>query len=148
MLSKRCFFKCWAIILGIMCSGGCGKSGGGRERNPTEERLYIIGKAYIQSCYRLGQAPKDFEEIKPSLEGTIPEDLLVSPNDKEKFVILWGVDYSKILPGPKDPFTVGGYEKHGVNGKRYVLFFPLGIRKMDEEAFQEAIFPKGHKAPI
>jgi hypothetical protein len=148
MLAKRGFLKWCALLCFILCCLGCGKKSGGRERNPTEERLYIIGKAYIQSCYRLERAPKDFEEIKPSIEKEIPEDLLVSPNDKEKFVILWDNDFTKIFPGSKDPFTVGAYEKNGVNGIRYVLLFPLGIRKMDEEAFQNATFPKGHKAPL
>ena len=46
-----------------------------------------------------------------------------------------------------DPFTVGGYEKHGVDAMRYVLRFPLSIQKMSEEEFQKANFPPGHKRP-
>ena len=96
--SWRMWFFWLAITLAL---AGC--SGREKQRNPTEERLYKIGKAYMQANHRLGRGPKDFEEIKPDLEGGITEDMLRSPNDGENFVILWGVDHAKLLPATNDP---------------------------------------------
>jgi hypothetical protein len=146
MMVKNAFHKGLVVLLGIVVLSGCGK-GKSNQRNPTEDRLYKIGKAYIQACYRLERAPENFGDIKSSIEGDVPDDLLVSPNDGENFVILWGVNFAELSPSAKDPFTVGGYEKKGVDGTRYVLRFPLSTVKMTDEAFQAAIFPPGYNAP-
>ncbi len=130
----------------VLAVAGCGR-GTPKERNVTEERLYRIGKAYLQTCYRLGEAPANFEDIKDSIEGDIPDDLLVSPRDGENFVIFWGVDFSKLRPARENPFTVAGYEKHGIDGTRYVLRFPIGVVPMTDEELHQAIFPPGYKAP-
>ena len=146
MMANLGLKKWLALALGVLCLGGCGK-GGGKTRNPTEERLYKIGKAYRDTCFRLETAPKSFDEIKPSLEGDIPEDLLVSPNDGQAFVIIWGVNVNNLVPSRNNPFTVIGYERIGVDGTRYVLRAPLGIVKMTDEEFEKANFPPGHRAP-
>jgi hypothetical protein len=138
--------KHWLIlIVGALVLTGCGRRVS--TRNAAEDRLYRIGKAYIQSCYRLERGPENFNEIRPNIEGEVPDDLLVSPSDGENFVILWGIDFSQLPSPAKDPFIVGGYEKKGVGGWRYVLRFPLQTSKMTDEAFRAANFPPGHKAP-
>jgi hypothetical protein len=132
------------ILLGLVGCGGGRKQG---ELNPTEQRLWTIGKAYVEACNGLGRAPTNFAEIKPYVEGEVSDDLLRSPNDGEPFVILWGVDYNR-LPYRKDnPFTVGGYEKNGVHGTRYVLRFPMGVVSMTDDDLRKAIFPPGHSPP-
>jgi hypothetical protein len=139
--------KTWFFLfVAILSAAGCGNKRG-HERNPTEDRLYKIGKAYLQTCFRLGRAPESFDEIKPDIRGDIPEDLLISPNDGEKFVILWGVDVTELSPTKEDQLTVTGYEKNGVDGTRYVLRFPISIAKMTDEELQKAGFPPGFKAP-
>jgi hypothetical protein len=71
--------KCFVLVVGIVGLAGCGQ-GGGRERNPTEERLYKIGKAYVRSCHDNGLGPAAFGDIKSSIEGDFLDDLLISPN--------------------------------------------------------------------
>src|SRR4051812_3531509 len=116
-MSPRCLS--WvALLFAFLGMAGCQKAIPGR--NPTQERLYKIGKAYIQTCYQLERGPESFAEIQPNIEGAESENMLVSPNDGEPFVILWGVDFARLPPGASDPFTVGGYEKKGVDGIRYV----------------------------
>jgi hypothetical protein len=117
------------------------------QRTPTEDRLYRIGKAYAQASHRLERAPKNFEEIRPNLEGPVSDDLLRSANDGEPFVIHWGVDFVRLPPGGKDPFTIAAYEKHGANGSRYVLRFPLSVVLLTDEEFKKAVFPPGHEPP-
>jgi hypothetical protein len=113
----------------------------------TEERLYTIGKAYIQASAQLNRGPKTISEIKSFLPADAPGDLLRSPNDGEEFVILWGVDFNKLPPVDADPFYIGAYEKTGKSGKRYVLRFPIGVVSMTDEEFKAAKFPPGHKPP-
>jgi hypothetical protein len=125
---------------------GCAGKAANQQRDPTEERLYIIGKAYGQANQRLGRPPKTFEELKPNLEPDAPADLLRSPRDGEPFVILWGLPYSHIAPG-RDPFTVAAYEKNGVSGVRHVLRFPLQVLEMTDDQLSKAAFPPGHRPP-
>lgn len=112
----------------------------------AEDRLYTIGKAYIQASSQLNRGPKSYEEIQSFVPGNASQDLLNSPNDGEPFVILWGVDFNKLPPG-KDPFYVGAYEKTGSGGKRVVLRFPIGVVSMTEAEFRAAVFPPGHQPP-
>jgi hypothetical protein len=114
---------------------------------PIEERLLKIGNAYRNAVRRLGHAPKDFQELKPSLEGDATEDLLRSPNDGETLVVIWGVDYDRLPPRPDNPYVVAAYEKKGLGGKRYVLRFPLGVKAMTDEQWKKAVFPPGYTPP-
>jgi hypothetical protein len=135
------------LLLGTLALAGCS---GGRIDNPltpTEERLYRIGKAYIQACHRLGRAPREAGEIRPCVEGDVPDDWLRSPGDGAEFVILWGVDYARLPPARDDPLTVGAYEKAGTAGRRHVLRFPLGVALLTDEELRKAVFPPGHKPP-
>jgi hypothetical protein len=125
---------------------GCSHKAVDQPQSPTEERLYIFGKAYLQASAQLGRGPKNVAEIKNYLPGNAPSDLLRSPNDGEEFVILWGVDFNKLPPG-QDPFYVGAYEKNGVGGKRYVLRFPIGVVSMTDAELKAAVFPPGRSPP-
>jgi hypothetical protein len=136
----------WIVLIAIGLTG-C-KGGRATSRNPTEERLYKIGKAYNDTCFRLQRPPENLEDIKPDIPGGFSDEVLISPNDGEKFVILWGVDFPTLPPASRqEPFTVAGYESKGVNGTRYVLRFPLSIAKLNDEDFHKAVFPPGHRPP-
>jgi hypothetical protein len=135
------------LLVGIMGLAGCGQ-GGGRERNPTEERLYKIGIAYVKSCHALGRGPASFGEIKDKFEGDVPEDGLVSPNDGKPLVVLWGVDVTQLRFSRENPFYVLAYEKTGVDSVRYVLRYPITLVRMTDEELQRAAFPPGYKPPF
>ena len=141
------FWRRFGFFTAILLVAGCSKQGVDKQRNPTEENLYKIGRAYIQACYRLQRGPRNLEEIKSDMEGGFSADVLRSPGDGAEFVILWGVDFAKLPPGANDPFTVGGYEKNGTDGQRYVLRFPIQVIHMSDDAFKAAVFPPGHKPP-
>jgi hypothetical protein len=136
-----------ALVLGLamLALAGCARDES-RPYAAAEERLLKIGKAYLKAAYD-GHTPKNFEGIKPYLEGDATEDYLRSPGDGEPFVIMWGIDYHTLPPGKGDPFTVAAYEKKGVNGKRYVLRFPLRVESMTDEQLRKAVFPPGHAPP-
>jgi hypothetical protein len=139
---------CFAFLVGVFGLPGCGPTRAVPQRTTTEERLYQIGTAYVQACYRLGRPPKDVEEIKPNLPGEFSDDLLRSSNDGEPLVIIWGTDPNAETSVMGDPYTVCAYEKRGVNGQRYVLRFPLEVVLLNEEAFRKSVFPRGHKPPL
>ncbi len=80
------------------------------------------------------------------VDSNLPADVLRSPIDGEPFVVHWYVDYLH-LPPNDDPFTVAAYEKNGVHGRRYVLFFPWRIERLSEEEFAKTTFPPGYSRP-
>jgi hypothetical protein len=57
------------------------------------------------------------------------------------------VDFDKLPTRPDNPYVVGVYEKKGVDGKRYVLRFPLGVKVMTDEQWKKAVFPPGYPPP-
>jgi len=144
----------WVVIGRALVAGlamgivvGCSGKPVDQPQSPTEDRLYTFGKAYIQASSQLGRGARNLAEIKTYLPANAPDDLLRSPNDGENFVILWGVDFNKLPPGP-DPFYVGAYEKTGKGGRRYVLRFPIGVVSMTDSELKAAVFPPGHKPPL
>jgi hypothetical protein len=128
------------VALALGCSGGPVD----HPRDPAQERLARIGRAYLAACKRLDRAPKDISELKPELKDE-PDDVLRSPTDRSEFVITWGVDFRKLQPRPGDPFTVVAYEQTGADGERYVLRIPFSVVLMTNDEFAKASFPPGHR---
>ncbi len=138
---------CALFLLFAILSGCSKKKTGSHDKNPAEDRLLRLGKAYIQASFRLERAPKDFAEIKQDIQGDVPDDFLRSPGDGEEFVIMWGVAFHTMAPTSGDLLTVGGYEKRGAGGSRYVLRFPLKVSKMTDAELKLANFPPGFGPP-
>jgi hypothetical protein len=138
---------CLALLGPFLALTGCTARKVDYPLEPAEDRLYKLGKAYLQAGYRLGRPPQGAEDLKPNLEGDTPEGVLRSPRDGEPFIVLWGIDYNALAPQPRDPFTVAAYEKTGVDGKRYVLRFPLAVALLSDEDLRKAVFPPGHGPP-
>jgi hypothetical protein len=102
--------------------------------------------AYIDATEKLGHPPKNVEELKPYLkEFGNPEELLISPNDGEPYVVVWGVDTSR--GGPTEyqgMWQIIAYEKKGTGGKRAVTDVrgrPLTVPEAD---FQQLKFVGRH----
>ena len=146
MAARTAIGKAMAVGLAIGLAIGCSGKPTDKRLSETEDRLYTLGKAYIQASSDLKRGPKEFSEIKSYLPANAPNDLLRSPNDGEDFVILWGVDFNK-LPVGADPYYVGAYEKNGKNGKRFVLRFPIGVLSMTDAELKSAGFPPGYQPP-
>jgi hypothetical protein len=124
----------------LLC--GCGpstvvKTG---DVNPSDTNLATIGRLYAQAEQKLGRPPRTADELKPFLPaGGELAPLLVSPNDNQPYVIVWG---AKLISTP-DQSVILAYERTGANGYRRVLT-PAGTQMLTAEAFAKSTFPPGH----
>lgn len=137
-----------ALLLVSPFAGGCGGGKPAAKDAPAAyENLRKISSAYLQATNGLNRPPRSLDEIMTFLgkDGN-PEEILRSPEDGEPYVILWGVDYRTVQPGPGG-FPVLAYEQRGKGGKRYVLQV-RNVSQLSDEEFKRAPFPPGHKPPF
>jgi hypothetical protein len=89
--------------------------------SPAEHNLKHIAMAYGDAHGQLGRGPKSAEELKKFLAvfGN-PDELLVSPNDGQPFVIIWGVNPAGGPTEYKQMFPILAYERQGKGGYRAV----------------------------
>ena len=131
------FLTVAAVMAATTGCSGCGRSGlHVVPLSASEQNLSHIVMAYIDANEKLGRPPKNAEELKPYLkEFGNPEELLVSPNDGEPYVVIWGVDPSR--GGPTEyqgMWQIIAYEKKGTGGKRAVTDIrgrPLTVPEAD-----------------
>ena len=131
------------ILLAVLCAiSGC-NSGDGVEAPISQQNIRHIGDAYAEMA-REGKPPTNLDELKPYLKkrGDDIDKMLISENDGEPFVIIYGVD-PKAYVGKQIPVTV--YEKSGKRGKR--LVFQGSVFHMADEDLKKAPFPQG-KSPF
>ena len=110
--------------LAVLLAGltGCSSGPTVASLSNAEKNLSHIASAYSEAHSRLGHPPKDVEELKPFLkEFGDPEELLVSPNDGQPYIVIWGVDTTRGGPTEyKGMWSILAYEKKGASGKRAV----------------------------
>jgi hypothetical protein len=77
--------------------------------------------AYQDANTELGRPPKNADELKRFLKQFgDPDALLISPNDGEPYVVIWGANP---VGGPTDyegMFPILAYERKGADGMRAV----------------------------
>jgi len=104
------------------CSG-CGSQVNVIPLTPAEKKLMNIVMAYQDAFSQSERPPKNADDIKPFLKRFgDPEDLLVSPNDNQPYVIVWGVDPTR--GGPTEyqgMFPIIAYERQGAGGKLAIV---------------------------
>jgi hypothetical protein len=101
---------------------GCGSGTDVVQFSQAEKNLGFIAMAYSDFHSKHGRGPKDAEELKPFLKvfGNA-EELLVSPNDGQAFVVVWGADPTRGGPTlPLNLFPILAYERKGKGGKRAI----------------------------
>jgi hypothetical protein len=112
----------------------------------AEQELTYIAMGYSDAHSQLGHGPKDAEELKPFLKAFgDPEDLLVSPNDKQPYVIVWNVNP---IGGPtpyQQMFPILAYEKEGVGGKRAITDVRGRPMTIPDEDLTKLTFVGRHK---
>jgi hypothetical protein len=133
------------VVIGL---GGCGQKTYVVPFSQAEKNLGFVAAAYTDAFSRLGHSPKDADELKPFLKpfGN-PDELLVSPNDGQPFVVVWGA------PDPtqgratsyKGMFPILAYERTGTNGMRAIADIRGRPMLVPEADLQTLTFVGGHK---
>src|SRR5262249_12620766 len=100
--------------------------------------LSKIAMAYSDAYSDLERGPKDAHELKRFLkQHGDPDELLISPNDKQPYVVIWGANPNGGGPTEyKGMFPILAYEKTGVGGRRAVTDIrgrPLTVPNEDFE---------------
>ncbi len=126
---------------------GCGSGPHVVALSDSEKNLTHIAMAYGEAQSSLGHPPKNAEQLKPFLkEFGNPDELLVSPNDGQPYVVIWGADTTRGGPTEyKGMWGILAYEKKGANGKRAVTDIrgrPLTVPEAD---FAKLTFVGRHK---
>jgi hypothetical protein len=136
-------FRTSFIILGVgllLMASAC-RSKPEKAMQESSRNLRLILAAYSKAAQELSRPPSSVQDILPYLqEAGETDEILRSPDDGEPYVILWGADSSA------NPAVVLAYEKHGKNGRRYVLWGHVVWSLRDEE-FKAKPFPPGHSPP-
>ena len=107
---------------------------------PSDVQLMKLSQLYKLAEERLGRPPRSADDLKPfAAEFGDLDALLTSPNDQQKFVVVWRTN----LVSAPDQEIVVMYEQRGTKGFRHVLM-PSGMRVLSDELFAQAKFPPGH----
>lgn len=112
----------------------------------SEENLKFIAMAYTDATDEKSKPPKDAEELKPFLKTFgDPAELLVSPNDKLPYVVVWG---ARPTGGPteyKGMFPILAYEAKGSGGRRAVTDIRARPMTVSNDDFAKLTFIGRHK---
>lgn len=121
----------------------------GGKVDQSRQNLQRIGVAYSQASLTLRRSPRNLDELltflRDSKTGVPARDVLRSPDDGEEYVIVWGVDFARIVAAGGDPNVVFAYERRGKRGQRHVMKAPNFVTLMTDSEFRKARFPPGHQ---
>ena len=140
-----------SLLLGFLLVAavqtGCGPKAHVVPFSPAEHNLKHIAMAYNDATSQLNRPPKNAEELKRFLkEFGNPEELLVSPNDGQPYVIVWGVDPTR--GGPTEyqgMWPVLAYERQGTGGARAITDIRGRPMRVPEADFPKLTFAGRHK---
>ncbi len=141
------------VTLGLMVLAaslsGCGSSTHVVPLTPAEKALTNVALAYMDAHAELGHGPKNADDLKPFLKrfGN-PAELLVSPNDGEPFVVIWGVNPTGGPTEYKGMFPILAYERKGSGGKRAVTDVRGRPMTIPAEDFNKLKFVGRHRPDV
>jgi hypothetical protein len=139
-----------AVALALLCVvAGCGDPGRSNKAE-QESALKPIAKFYGDYVRQhRGKPPADEAEFKAFLKEAKNADMLkaefqitdidkmlISPRDNKPFIIFYGTLSTFQGPGGA---PVVGYEKEGVEGKRFVGSAVGAVEEVDEKRFRQMI---------
>ena len=123
---------------------GCGKSEPiVTPMPPAEKDLGTISQAYREAFERTNKAPENFEDLRPYLKSLdrTPEDIQISPNDGQPYVVLWGCDPTRAgSSGAQQLTLIVCHEKTGKDGKRAVSDTRGRVATVTDEEFTKLRF--------
>jgi hypothetical protein len=142
-----------SFLLGLLLlpavQTGCGPKAHVVPFSPAEHNLKHIAMAYNDANSQLNRPPKNAEELKRFLkEFGNPDELLVSPNDGQPFVIIWGVNPGGGPTEYKQMFPILAYERQGKSGHRAVTDVRGRPMNVPVEDFPKLTFAGGHKPSL
>ena len=122
---------CLAAMLVIGCSSAANRG----ELSKEEQAIVNVALAYRDASNELQRGPTSENEIKPYLKKYgDPDQLLVSPNDGQRYQFTWG-----IIPARPSKNVVGKrflvFEKTGKDGKRYAVDLMLKVHHLNDSEF-------------
>ena len=117
----------WWVLLGLLLAG-CSPAVRVVDQGEVDN-LRRVAAAYLRAANRKGRPPSGPADLKPFLPGEDVERLLVSANDGQPYVILWGTD-PRPGRGGASPHVIG-YEKVSRKGSRLV-FLDMGVVSMTD----------------
>jgi hypothetical protein len=132
---------------------GCNNAPPPRTITGGEANLARINQAYLMASQGLKHPPRNEKELMPYIEELgESSDVLRSPGDGEKFVIIWNLKPEDLTPKPPGQgmtlerrLPIVAYEQRGKDGERVVLQAGGRVTIMTDGEFSEAYFPAGHK---
>jgi hypothetical protein len=144
---SRVSLQFWFLLVLILPATGCGSGATVLPHTDAEKNLSWVVVAYQEAYSKLNRPPKNVEELTNSLKDFgDPEKLLVSPNDGEPFVIVWGVNPGQGGPTPyKGMWQIIAYDKKGKGGMRVVCDIRGHSITIPEEDLSQLTFVRGHK---
>lgn len=114
----------------------------------SEQDLCSIAQAYVAAFEEKNKPPESFDDLRPYLTalGGNPDDMRVSPNDGQPYVVLWGGDPTRGGAGPvKGMWAIVAHEQTGKNGMRSVADTRGLATTVTEEEFAKLRFIGGKK---
>jgi hypothetical protein len=138
---------CRLLALALAGQAGCGSGPNVIPLTKAEKSLTFVALAYGEAHSRLGRGPKNAEELKPFLkEFGEPDELLVSPNDGQPYVVVWGANPTRGGPTEyKQMFPILAYENKGTRGRRALTDIRGRPMTIPQEDFPKLTFVGGHK---
>jgi len=135
------------LLVLALAVAGCGTGPNLIPLTKSEKSLTFIALAYGEAHARLGHGPKNAEELKPFLkEFGNPDELLVSPNDGEPYVVVWGANPTRGGPTEyKQMFPILAYENKGTRGKRALTDIRGRPMTVPNDDIPKLTFVAGHK---
>lgn len=114
----------------------------------AEQDLCSIAQAYKESFEQKGKAPESFADLRTYLVslGGNPDEMQMSPNDGQPYVVLWGCDPTKGGGGPvKGMWSIIAHEQTGKGGLRAVADMRGLATTVTDEEFAKLRFISGKK---
>jgi|SRR5262245_7414674 len=142
----RCCLRGGPLLLLVSLSA-CGSGPDVVRFSNAEQELTFVAMAYGDAHAKLGRGPKNSDELKPFLKTFgDPDDLLISPNDGQPYVVVWGLDPSRGGPTDyKQMFPILAYETTGSRGKRAVTDVRGRPMMIPQGDFSKLTFAGRHK---
>jgi hypothetical protein len=139
-------FRWLGLGLLLAALGGCSKDVDVLPLTESEQRLTHVAMAYADAHAELNRGPKNAEELKRFLKPFgDPDALLVSPNDGQPYVVVWGANPTGGPTDYRNMFPILAYERKGADGKRVIVDVRGCPLTIPEEDLSKLKFVGRHK---